>query len=158
MTLDEQLLQKLAKWRPDSGRQTLDVSDPATGWTVRLTADCVDQIGSRLHSLGLSRTTPLEGVSLRDRAEALAARVTGLMEPLRLIEVDTPRNTALLRSEAPGERGDDLYYYEILLQGDGGSQLHRYQASHQSHTRQAVPFSLTHEVLGKLVSDLTAPA
>ena len=34
MTLDEMLLQKLAEWRPDSGRQTLTVAHPETGWTA----------------------------------------------------------------------------------------------------------------------------
>ena len=32
MTLDELLLQKLADWRPDKGRHTLDLSDEASGW------------------------------------------------------------------------------------------------------------------------------
>ena len=30
MTLDELLLQKLAEWRPDKGRQTLDLTDEAS--------------------------------------------------------------------------------------------------------------------------------
>ena len=34
MTLDELLLQKLAEWRLDSGRQTLTVAHPETAWTA----------------------------------------------------------------------------------------------------------------------------
>ena len=157
MTLEELLLQKLAKWRPDDGGPHLDVTDPASGWTVRLSAECVEQVGSRLTELSLARANPLEGVDLKTRAQGIAARITGLLEPLHLIEVDPLAASALLRSDNPSKRGDDLHYYELLLRRDGGASLKRYQASQQpGNRRQAVPFSLTHESLGKLVGDLTA--
>ena len=94
---------------------------------------------------------------LKTRAERLAGRATGLMEPLRLIEVDAGRNVALLRSAAPQQRGDDLFYYEVLLQ-EGGAGVRRYQASTQGGARQQVAFPLTHEALAKLAADLTADA
>jgi hypothetical protein len=156
MTLDELLLQKLARWRPDNKEPTLDVSDPASGWTVSLTADCVEQVGSRLQELTLSRTLPLAGVDLKTRADLVASQVTGLLEPLRLIEIDAERHIALLRSQDPSQRGEQLFYYELLLQADGRCALRRYQASQQIGTRrQAVSFDLTHDALGKLVDDLT---
>jgi hypothetical protein len=156
MTLDELLLQKLAKWRPDTNCPTLEVNDPASGWTINLTADCVEQIGSRLNELTLARTVPLAAGDLKARADRVASQVTGLLEPLRLIEIDTERSTALLRSNDPSQRGEDLFYYELLLQGDGGCALRRYQASQRTGTRrQAVTFNLTHDALGKLVNDLT---
>jgi len=156
MTLDELLLQKLAKWRPDTNNPTLDVTDPATGWTVQLTGDCVEQVGSRLTELTLSRNVPLADVDLKTRAGLVASQATGLLEPLRLIEIDTERRTALLRSQGPSQRGENLFYYELLLQGDGGCALRRYQASQQAVTRrQSVSFTLTHDALGKLVNDLT---
>lgn len=155
MTLDEILLQKLANWRPDSSRPVLEVADPASGWSVRLTAECVDQVGSRLKELALTRLTPLAGVDLAARAQVVASQVTGLLEPLRLIEVDN-NNTALLRSQTPDERGDRLFYYEVLLHGDGGCTLRRFQAAHQTGVRrQQIAFTLTHEALAKLVTDLT---
>jgi len=156
MTLDELLLQKLARWRPDTKQPTLNVSDPASGWTVSVTADCVEQVGSRLQELTLSRTVPLAGVDLQTRADLVASQVTGLLEPLRLIEIDTERHTALLRSQDPSQRGEKLFYYELLLQADGGCALRRYQASQQTGTRrQSVSFDLTHDALGKVVDDLT---
>src|ERR1700694_1410267 len=99
MTLNELLLQKLARWRPDTKEPTLHVSDPASGWTVSVTADCVEQVGSRLQELTLSRTVPLAAVDLKTRADLVTRQVTGLLEPLRLIEIDTERHTALLRSQ-----------------------------------------------------------
>jgi len=157
MTLENLLLQKLAKWRPDSGQAGLEVTDPASGWTVRLGAECVEQLGSRLTELSLSRTAPLEGVDLEARAKRIAGRTTGLLEPLHLIETDPQAATALLRSDNPTKRGEDLFYYELLLHQGGGCSLKRYQASQQlGSRRQAVPFNLTHESLGKLIGDLTA--
>ena len=79
------------------------------------------------------------------------------MEPLRLIEVDAGRDTALLRSAAPPKRGDDLFYYEVLLTGRGAG-VRRYQSSSTGGTRQQVAFPLTHEALAKLAADLTADA
>jgi hypothetical protein len=159
MTLDAALLEKLANWRPDNGRQTLTEHDPASGWTAAVTAECADLVGCRLWEVHLTRSTPLAGADLRARAEAVAGRVTGLLEPLRLVEVDAERQVALLRSGPPTARGDDLFYYEVLLQGGGAASVRRYQGSCETLSRrQQISFTLTHEVLAKLVADLTEPA
>lgn len=157
MTLENLLLQKLARWRPDGGSSVMEVTDPASGWTARLGAECVEQLGSRLTELSLSRSTALEGVDIKARAERIASRTTGLLERLRLIEADPQARSALLRSDNPSKHGEDVNYYELLLRQDGGCSLKRYQASQQpGQRRQAIPFNLTHESLGKLVGDLTA--
>ena len=44
-TLAERLLQKLADWRPEGGRQTLEVTDPEGDWTASVTADHVEVLG-----------------------------------------------------------------------------------------------------------------
>ena len=83
-------------------------------------------------------------------------RVTGLLEALKVIEVDVEHGRALIRSEEPSRRDNVLAYYELTLQGDGGCVMQRYQISlERGQQRQAVPFDLTHDVLGKLVRDLT---
>jgi hypothetical protein len=156
MTLDETLLAKLADWRPDNGRDTLEAADPATGWTVRLTADAVDGVGCRVWELAL-RPGTAPAADLSSRAQAVAARVRGLLEPLHVVEVDAPRQVALIRSDMPTQRNDALYYTELLLQADGASLVRRYQAPRPGEPRrQQIPFALTHEALGKLVSDLIA--
>jgi hypothetical protein len=157
MSLDALLLERLAKWRPDSGRQTLDVADAAGGWSASVTAECVDVVGCRLWELALRRPAGTPSVDLRSRAEQVCQRVTGLLEPLRLLEVDAGRNVALLRSEQPGQHGDGRFYYEVLLEADGGSSVRRFQAPRPGEPRrQQVAFTLTHEALGKLVRDLIA--
>ena len=155
MTLEETLLQKLAEWRFDNGRQTLTVAHPETGWTATVVADCGDRVGCRVWELNLTRPESAPSADLKTRAERLAGRATGLMEPLRLIEVDAQDDAALLRSAAPQKRGDDLFYYEVLLRS-GGAGVRRYQSSTKSGTRQQVAFPLTHEALAKLGADLKA--
>ncbi len=153
MSLDVLLLEKLAKWRPDSGQASLQAS--GDGWNVTVAAECVDVVGCRILELSLRRTAEMPAVELKTRAEQACQRVTGLMEPLRLVEVDGTRNTALLRSEEPGQLGDERYYYEVLLEGDGSSVMRRYQAPREGQPRrQQVAFTLTHEALAKLVRDL----
>jgi hypothetical protein len=157
MTLAEALLQKLAKWRPDS-RQSLDLPHAESGWAVALDAGQVEFLGSRLWEVALRPLTPTPVADLPARAEQLAARVTGLLEPLRLVEVDAGRGVAQLRSDRPGQWGDGAFYYEVLLQADGATSVRRYQApTTDQPRRQQVPFTLTHEALAKIVTDLTHP-
>lgn len=158
MTLAETVLRKLAEWRPDSGRQTLDVVHPESGWAVAVDAGQVEVLGCRVWEVSLRRLQPAPVADLKARAEQLAGRVTGLLEPLRLVEVDAGRGLAQLRSDRPGQCGDGQFYYEVLLQADGGTSVRRYQApAADQPRRQQVPFTLTHEALAKLVTDLTHP-
>ncbi len=158
MNLNDLLLRKLAEWRFDKGRQTLTVAHPENGRTAVVVADCADRVGCQVWELTLTRTAGApEAADLKTWAERLAGQATGLMEPLRLIEVDAGRDTALLRSAAPLTRGDDLFYYEVLLTGRGAD-VRRYQSSFAGGARQQVAFPLTHEGLAKLASDLTADA
>jgi hypothetical protein len=157
MTLNDILAEKLANWRPE-GRQSLIASDAGVPWSAEVTAECVDRVGCRLWELTLRRAgTDLDESALKEWAGRVAGRVTGLLEPLELVEVDAPRRVALVRSAGPGQRGDDLYYYEALFHGDGAVEFRRYQGSHQPGARrQQVAFTLTHDALARLVSDLTA--
>ena len=88
-----------------------------------------------------------------DRA---AKRVTGLLEGLRVVEVDSGRNEALLRSSTPARRDEMVSYFEILLGGTKSATLRRYRAYQETgHRREQVSFTLTHEALAKVVTDLT---
>jgi hypothetical protein len=119
-------------------------------------ADAADALACRLWEVQIDRTAPLSAeLPLAERAARTAGRVTGLLEPLRLVEID-PQGVAQLRSSGPQQRGDDLFYYEVLLRADGGSSLRRFHASRTSASREQVAFALTHEALAKLVADLTA--
>jgi hypothetical protein len=155
MSLDALLLEKLAKWRSTSGRATLEAS--GDGYNAAVAVECVDTVGCRLWELSLRPAAAAPAVELKTRAEQLCQRVTGLMEPLRLVEIDALGNVALLRSEQPGQLGEDRFYYEVLLHGEGSSVVRRYRTPQADQPRrQQVAFTLTHEALAKLVRDLTA--
>lgn len=154
MTLNELLPQRLADWRFASERQSLTV--PATDRAVTITADCADAIGCRLWDVALQPTAAAPEYDLGAKAQRLVDRVTGLLEPLKVVEVDVSRRTAQLRSDEPSRRGDDLLYYEILLEGNGAATVRRFQYHQGSGRRQQVNFTLTHEALAKLVADLAA--
>lgn len=159
MTLDEALQEKLAEWRSDS-RRSLTASAEGGPWSVALTADRADPLGCLVWELTLRRATPPgPDRPLQAWSERTAGRITGLLEPLKVVEVDGLRNEAMLRSDKPARRGDELFYYELLLKGSGEALLRRYHASRRGKARrEQVAFALTHDALAKLVADLTADA
>src|SRR4051812_37116725 len=98
MTLENTLQQNLAKWRfPHGERRELTVEE--NGWVAAIHADSADTVGCHVWEIALSRPNGPEGtVDLKARAARLADQVTGLLEPLKLLEVDDAHGTALLRS------------------------------------------------------------
>jgi hypothetical protein len=159
MTLDVILLEKLAKWRPGKGRQTLNVPDEGAGWTVSLAADRADELGCLVWEMTVRRSAPLSGgdaAALRAWSDRAARRARGLLEMLKVVEVDAERDEALLRSDSPAARGEDRFYYEIHLKGTGVAVVRRYRGSLTPGKREQVAFALTHEALARLAADLSA--
>ena len=157
MKIAETLLPKLNEWESAGpGRQCWAQPLADTGWALNLTADRVDSLGCLLWELTLTRldAAPFANAVLQRQANTAADRVTGLMEPLRVVEFDDLRNEALLRSEAPAQRSESLAYYEALLSGGRQIVLRRFQRSTQKNHREQVAFALTHEAIAKLVDDL----
>ncbi len=154
MTLTESLLRKLSEWRPTgSGRHTLAAA--ADGWTAHLAADKADALACLVWELTLARTGDAPaGLTLKAWAEGVAARATGLMEPLKVLEVDDARVEALLRSEAPAKKGERVAYYEVRLFGLTRATAQRFAATRTESGREQMPFALTHEVLAKLAGDI----
>ena|SRR5437879_1035340 len=162
MSLDAILLQKLAEWKPPAGgeRGALAATDPAAGWTATVTADRNDGLSTLVWELTVRRPrdqAPSGGDALRAWADRSASRVTGLMEPLKVIEVDVLKNAAILRSDEPASRADKVFYYEVFLKGCHEAAVRRYQVAREpGQPREQVAFPLTHEALAKLARDLTA--
>jgi hypothetical protein len=158
MTLEKILCQKLASWRPPGGRHELTVSDEGSAWTVTVTADRCDEVGCLLWEMSLA-SAAARGLDLQTWAQRVVARVTGLLEPLKIVEIDLVHNQSLLRSTTPSRRGDMLHYYEVLLHGTSRAEVRRYQGKPSATgPREQLAFALTHEVLVKLVTDLAADA
>lgn len=158
MTLAETLQPKLSEWRPaGDGRHSWAEAFPAHGWSVRLAADRADSVGCLVWELTLLRTAePPAGLTLAAWAAGIAARAGGLMEDLKVIEVDTTRDEALVRSDEPTARGDDRLYYEVHLTGLTRATVRRFKGNRTAGRREQVAFALTHEVLAKLVGDIAS--
>jgi hypothetical protein len=158
MTPNDRLLNDFSGWRPTGEGPHSFAHTLEAGWTAAVTAEATDTVGSRLTELSVVRpAVPTTGDDLKQWANRTAERVTGLLEPLKLIEVDATRSEAILRSETAADRGKSVEYYEVLLRGRQSASLKRYQApKSDSGKRRAVPFALTHETIAKVVGDLTA--
>jgi len=155
MTLAETLLPKLSDWQPaGDGRHSWSDALPG-GWTVHVAADKTDTLSCLVWELTLTRAdAPPPGLTLDGWAAGIAARVTGLVEPLKLYEVDAARDEAVLRSDAPSTRAGKLAYYEVRLHGLTRAVVRRFHATMETPGREQVAFALTHEVLAKLAADL----
>jgi hypothetical protein len=157
MTLAETLQGRLAEWHPaGEGRHSWSGNFPEAGWAVGLAADRTDTLGCLVWELTLTRTADAPaGLTLKGWADGIAARVSGLMEDLKVVEVDDVRHEALLRSDGPTAKGDDRLYYEVHLRGLGHATVRRYKGSRSAGIRrEQVAFALTHEVLAKLAADV----
>ena len=159
MTLADTLLEKLNRLSPDATvRRTLSFLDPTTATAVRLEVDMLDALGCQLWEVAVTRSPSeanrLQSVGLGVWACRVADEVTGLLEPLKVLEVDDARGQALLRSESPAQKSDDLFYYEVLLNKTGAATLRRFHNTKTPGKREQVSFVVTREALGKVVGDL----
>jgi hypothetical protein len=150
MTPLENLQDQLSRWQPSDGPSafTADFGD----WTVRIDAEQTDRIGCLVRELSVTRSAAGESpIVVGPWARKVAANAVGLLEPLRVIEVDGERNAAILRSDAPARAGDRAAYYEAALDGRGVGTLRRYVADVKAGTRRdAMPFALTRETIAKV--------
>jgi hypothetical protein len=154
MTLENMLLQKLSEWQPSPGRQELHVA--ANGWRATVTVDRSDALGCLLWELKLQREGTAD-VDVQKWAVAAAERVTGLLQPLKVVEVDVLRKEAQLRSDNPADRDGKRLYYELLLSALGHAVLRRFQVTNATGRAQVV-FAITHEALARLAGDVAAAA
>ena len=154
MTLENKLLQKLAETQPVGERHELTITDGV--WSAHLNFERRDELSGRLWEVRLVRQTAATG-DLSSWANRVAARVAGLMESLKVVEVDDVQQQALLRSVAPTVKDQDLFFFEVQLRGTTQATIHRYQGSQQpGKRREQIAFALTHETLAKLVADVTS--
>jgi hypothetical protein len=154
MTLANILRQKLSETSAADSRHELMAADAASGWTAYLSADRHDAWTTVAWELSLRRATSTGDVAAW--AQRIAERSSGLLECLRVVEVDGPNNQALVRSDPPTERDGKTFYYEVVLRGTSSALVRRFEGTHDSGKRTQIAFVLTNEVLAKWVGDLTA--
>jgi hypothetical protein len=98
----------------------------------------------------------LSSEDLRGWGDRLAARLTYLMEPLVVLEVDAQAGEAELRSKSPTPKGERRSFYEVRLRRDASLHFQRVAFDDSTRLRQIVPCQMTVEVLERLADDLVA--
>ena len=98
----------------------------------------------------------LSAGALRGWGDRLAARLTYLMEPLVVLEVDAEAGEAELRSQAPTARDDRRSFTEVRLRRDGTLHLRRLAFETATRRRGVVASQMTLEALERLADDLVA--
>jgi hypothetical protein len=154
MTLENTLRKKLTEPPPENGGPVV-ISHQ--GWNVSLRPESSDAIGTSLRELSVEREGAAPAGDVRAWGERISRKVTGLLEPLAVHEVDTPRQVAILRSATPTPQDPGLHYTEVELHGTAKATVRRFRGFQDvGHPREPIPFTLTHEGLGKMIGDLTA--
>jgi hypothetical protein len=118
-----------------------------------------ETIGCSLQRLTVWPTRPIRW-DARRVGEAIAKRVTCLLEPLRLVEAIPERGYVQVRSARPWRGDGHIEYYELTTAGSGdgrpGLSLKRYRTSKGVRGRTAMPMNMTWEVLTRLLEELSA--
>jgi len=153
------LRRKLSETPAADERHEIAVTDEASGWSVYLTAERHDKWTTVAWEMTVRRGASAgshAASALAAWAQRIVEKATGLLETLRVIEIDSAHDRALIRSAAPTDSDESLAYYEIILQGTPSALIRRYEGSHTGGKRTQVPFVLTNEVLAKFAGDLAS--
>jgi hypothetical protein len=155
MDIKTDIQRELKRIQAVSGKGLLQV-DTDSG---RIEADllAVDAIGCSFLTLAYS-TDRLASSSLdelKSISESLISRLTYLLEPIGVVEVDRDRAAVQLRSSPPQKGEDGTSYYELMVRRGGDVTLSRYQKK-PGQIREIVPANITREVLQRLAEDFVA--
>lgn len=155
MTIAESLETKLGSWKPNgTGPHSQLLGLPEHGWTAHISAERADSLGCSLLEFDLFRDREApKALTTKGWGEAICHRVTGLLEPLKLIECDAEADQTIIRSDRVTAKAGANHYYELKLDGTNKASLRRY-AGKPGEGRHQIPFTLTHEALAKLTEDI----
>lgn len=85
----------------------------------------------------------------------IEGHVTYLGERLKLIETEGKTGRTIMRSAPPRIDGNDVSFFELVLDGAEGLSLARYKYDRQRRERTPVPVALTRDTLERLLTDLS---
>lgn len=157
MNLSDTVQRLVSERMPFQGRIEPIVAS-SEGVTLRCDLTSAEKVGCTLTQIDLveERHPAISMDDLVHWAEWICGRVTYLLEPLRVIEMDKQAGIALIRSGKPKTRRGEISYYELVADRHHHAWLRRYQA--KARVRGSVPFPLTHEQLEVLIDDLVESA
>jgi len=137
---------------------TVTVEASPNRLTLNLTA--LDTVGLALSTMEYANTSKTEWTSdaLKQWGERLSKKVTYLMEPLRVLEVNDQEGEVQMRSHSPTPRDQERAYYEMRLFREGSLRMERFVYDDTTRQRRQVPCQLTRETLERLADDIAASA
>ncbi len=138
------------------GPGTLSVADGPHQITLKLIA--ASPVGVSFDVLDFVATDKphWSADALKAWGDRLTARLTYLMEPLVVLEIDAVGGEVELRSQSPSVRDTLRTYYEMHLRREGTLQLRRVAFDTATRQRFVVTCHLTREALDRLADDLVA--
>jgi hypothetical protein len=155
MDIKADIQRELKRIQAVTGKGLLQVD--AGGGRIEADLLAVDAIGCSLQTLGYS--TDKLAASTLDELKAISEKLTGkltyLLEPIGVVEVDRDRAAVQLRSNPPQKGEDSTSYYELMVRRGGDITLSRYEKK-PGMMRQIVPANITREVLQRLAEDFVA--
>jgi hypothetical protein len=135
---------------------TVTVEDGPHRLTMHLTA--LDAVGVAFTALEFATTSRAESPSeaLKEWGDRLSGRVTYLMEPLKVLEIDAGGGEVQIRSQSPTARAEKRGYYEVRLFRQGTLRMERFVLDEATRQRRSTPCQFTREVLERLADDIAA--
>lgn len=91
---------------------------------------------------------------LRVKGDDLCHRLSYLLEPIRVLEVDAMGGEVQARSQPPDRQPDRIRYYELRFATPSTLKLQRFEKQVGPNQRHQIPLQLTYELLEKLMNDL----
>lgn len=156
MSLSDKLRQELARLAPCShGTAVAEAGD--AGCRLRCELVALDTLACAFERLevAIDALAGRPAQRLQAVAEALAKRLTYLLEPISPIEVDAEHCVVQMRSHPPQKDESTTSYYELLVARTGQISLVRYVRP-TGAPRSVVPAHVTREVLYRLADDFAA--
>lgn len=160
MTLKAKITQQLSHLDSSgalaSGPQAIEIEHD--GRRLDCEIEALDRLGCAVGQMKV--TSPALAAASLERLEsigqALAARLTYLLEPIAVLETDAEDQSVQMRSQPPQREGRQSSYYELLAR-QGRLELRRY-VKQPGQPRTQVAAHLTREVLHRLIADLIQAA
>jgi len=137
---------------------TVAVEESPNRLTLHLTA--LDTVGLAFTALEFATTshTDWSSQALKDWGDRLSSRLTYLMEPLKVLEIDAAGGEVQIRSQTLTPRAEQRGYYEVRLFRQGILRMERFVLDEATRQRRPTPCQLTREVLERLADDIAASA
>jgi len=158
MTVGRTMVEEVRKIAALGGRVAGTVRVDATPLHLSGEVLLADQLSCLVSELTVRATDgrTLTTEDLRETADTLCHRLTYLLEPIRVLEVDAEAGEVQARSQPPEKQPDRVRYYELRFATPSTLRLQRFEKRKESGERQQIPLQMTYELLEKLTNDLVA--